>query len=134
MQWVERATAWYLVFPLLQRFLNEAQDEIWAGITQQADKSWQIFKPFIDLLKWNLRLVGPKNGFSNFLDFLYRAWLSRYKSTIEIDFFHQWRKTSGCRARDVQVWRPESEFPWWQTEWQPKYIALAAHAQARRDQ
>ena len=58
---------------------------------------------FIDLLKWNFRLVCPKNGFSNFLDFLYIAWLSRYKITIEIDFFHQWRKTSGCRACNVQV-------------------------------
>ena len=38
----------------------------------------------------------PKNGFSNFLDFLYLAWLSRYKITIGRDFFHQWRKTSGC--------------------------------------
>ena len=53
----------------------------------------------------------PKNGFSNFLDFLYLAWLSRYKITIGRDFFHQWRKTSGCRAHDVQVQRPESEFP-----------------------
>ena len=89
---------------------------------------WQIFKPFIDLLKWNLRLVRPKNGFSNFFDFLCLAWLSRYKITIEIDIFHQWRKTSGCGARDVQVWRSESEFRWWQTDrqtdWQPKCLAL----------
>ena len=28
----------------------------------------------------------PKNGFSNFLDFLYLVWFSRYKSTIERDF------------------------------------------------
>ena len=77
---------------------------------------WEIFKPFINLLSENLRHLGPKNGSSNFLDLLYLAWLSRYKSTIERDFFHQWRKTSGCRARDVQVWRPESEFPWWQTD------------------
>ena len=135
-----RATAWSLVGRLLQRFLNEAQDETWAVITQQAVRKkkaytyvlkimcWQIFKPFIDLLKWNLRLVCPKNGFYNFLDFLYLAWLSRYQITIERDFFHQWRKTSGCRAHDVHVWRPESEFPWWQTdiqtEWQPKCLAL----------
>ena len=30
----------------------------------------------------------PKKWFSNFL---YLAWLSRYKITIGIDFFHQWR-------------------------------------------
>ena len=145
-QWVERVTACYLVVRLLQRFLNEAQDETRAGITRKSVikkeaytyvlkiMCWKIFKPFIVLLKCNLRLVRPKNGFSNFPDFLYLAWLSRYKSMIKSNFFHQWRKTSGCRARDVQVWRPESEFPWWQTEWQPKYIALAAHAQVRRDQ
>ena len=94
-----RATAWYLVVRLLQRFLNEAQDETRVVITYQAIRKkkaytyvlkimrWQIFKPFIDLLKWNLRPVRPKNGFSNFLDFLYLGWLSRYKITIEIDFF-----------------------------------------------
>ena len=50
---------------------------------------WEIFKPFINLLSENLRHLGPINGSSNFLDFLYLAWLSRYKSTIERDFFHQ---------------------------------------------
>ena len=54
---------------------------------------WEIFKPFINLLSENLRHLGPKNGSSNFLDLLYLAWLSRYKSTIERDFSHQWRKT-----------------------------------------
>ena len=127
MQWVERVTVWYLVICLLQCFLNEAQDETQVGITQQAVNSKErnlyiIFKdyvltnlqPFINLLKCNVRLFGSKNGFSNFFDFLYLAWLSRYKNTIENNFSHQWRKTSGCRARNVYVWWPESEFPWWQ--------------------
>ena len=47
---------------------------------------WEIFKPFINLLSENLRHLGPKKGSSNFLDLLYLAWLSRYKSTIERDF------------------------------------------------
>ena len=125
-------------------------NETGAAITQQAVRKkeaytyilkimcWQIFKPFINLLKCNLRLIDPKNSFSNFLDFLYLVWLSRYKSTIEINFSYQWKKTSGCRAHDVHVWWSESDFPWWQndrhTEWQPNYIVHAAHAQARWDQ
>ena len=40
-----------------------------------------------------MRLVGEKYGFSNFLDFLYLAWLSRSKGMIENNFSHQWRKT-----------------------------------------
>ena len=36
MQGVERITVWYLVIRQLQRFLNEAQDETQAAITQQA--------------------------------------------------------------------------------------------------
>ena len=87
-QWVVRATASSLFIRLLQHFLNEAQDETQVGITGQAVtkqaytcfKEYVLtnFKPFIDLLKWNLRLLGPKNGFLNFLDFLYLAWLFRY--------------------------------------------------------
>ena len=140
-QWVERVTVWYLVVRRLQRFLNEAQDETWAAITQQAVRKKeaytyvlkimcrQIFKPSINFLKYNLRLVAIKKFYSNFLDFLYLVWLSRYKSIVESNFSNQWRKTSGCRERDAHVWWPESDFPWWQndrqTEWQPKCLVLA---------
>ena len=128
MQWVERVTAWYLVVCLLQRILNEAQDEIRAAITQQAVIKkeiytyllkivlWQIFKSFINLLKCNIRLFMGKTFSSNFFDFLYLAWLSRYKSKIGNNFSHQWRKTSCCRARNAHIWWPQSEFPWWQTD------------------
>ena len=84
-------------------------------------------QPFINLLKCNVRLFGSKNGFSNFFDFLYLAWLSRYKNTIENNFSHQWRKTSGCRARNVYVWWPESEFPWWQKTDEMTTKMLSSH-------
>ena len=129
-EWV-RVTAWYLVVHLLQCFLNEAWewDETRVGRTREAVRKkkiytyvltivlWQIFKPFINLLQCNVILVGKKYVLSNFLDFLYLAWLSRYKGMIENNFSHQRRKTSGCRACDVYVWWPESDFTWWQTEW-----------------
>ena len=84
--------------------------------------------------KVKMRHLGPKNDFYNFLDFLYLAWLSRYKSTIENNFYHQWRKTSGTRCSRLvsSKWFPMMTDR--QTEWQPKYLALATPAQARRDQ
>ena len=78
---------------------------------------WQIFKPFIDLLKWNLRLQAqkPKNGFSNFCNFLFLAWLSRYKVQQKETF-----SINGERLVAVEYamlkFEDESEFLWWQTD------------------
>ena len=43
MQGVERVTVWYLVVRRLQRFLNEAQDETRAAITQQAVRKKEAY-------------------------------------------------------------------------------------------
>ena len=47
---VERVTAWYLVVRLLQRFLNEAQDETRAGITRQAVSKKEIYTYFLKIM------------------------------------------------------------------------------------
>ena len=43
-------TAWYLVARLLQRFLNEAQDETRAGITRQAVRKKEIYTYFLKIM------------------------------------------------------------------------------------
>ena len=52
-----RATAWYLVLHLLQRFLNEAQDETRVVITQQAVRKKKAYTYILKIGLTNLQAL-----------------------------------------------------------------------------
>ena len=96
--------AGYLVACLLQRFLNDTLDEIQAGVIWQAVRKKEIYTFFKDYVLTNLQALywSSKVKYetssgkltyvsSNFLDFLYLAWLSKYKSRIESNFCYEER-------------------------------------------
>ena len=121
---ISMITAWYLVVCLLQRFLNEAQDETRAGLTQQAVRKKEICTNFFErsshALSYNLLLSfsgtvkAPLIFFETFpyqVSFLCHARLLGYNKARVTNFFQQWRKTCDYGMRDLVFSQPQSGIP-----------------------